>query len=353
MTNSSFGYMELFRLSPSTGEILSKLNLFQGQILYGRVFRSEPVTQTDSSSQNSIDPANNFLLKIALGSNLIDALVSEPIPAGSRLTLEVIKLANESLVLKLLDVDSSGKPVQTGRQDISTPDSAELSPQALGTKLPQIPSPAQTTSTPLAENIVSSPSLAGLPRSAVQVIRAAIAEQFVDPVTFSARLPEAKASIQAVMDQLDTTVSKAASTAPDLAESVQTIIQISRSILKALPDSQPTVSEIPSQTSDTLINLSSILRPSSTPVQNSAVTSAQPDEINPAPSQIPQAVALPASQSAANNDRLSFANPSVVSETSTKPHRHPDRACRIDRQPSRSGRSNRPCKYAADRRSVG
>jgi hypothetical protein len=271
--------MEIVRLSPDTGEVLRRLNVFQGQILHGRVYKVEQIASTGPTQKG--DPGSRYLLKIALGSQLIEAIVSEEIPEGSKVTLEVLKLTDESLVLKLLEVDSGTKPspeISTTKQAAISvePDIAELSVAArdLGRSIlspPQLSTEPSTASKPAISEIVSPPDWTGLPPLAAKMIRAAIAEGFLDPARFTQKTPEIRAQLQTAVENLETSISGfriSTGSANDLVESLKVIIQAAKMSIETFPETSVPAGELSKPIADALIQSSTALKSPSQPVDS-------------------------------------------------------------------------------------
>jgi hypothetical protein len=299
--------MELIRLSPRTGDALTRLNVFEGQILHGRIYRAEPLEQAGTSGSGT------NLVKIALGSHLIEAIVSKPLPEGSHVVLEVLKLGDETLVLKLLSVESesqSGTGGSVESQKLSSmvsakPDIAELSFEAQGA-VNQASSrylpPQESQST----RLVESPDWTALPKPLISMVRTAIAEGFIDPATFAARVPPAKTAIQAAVEDFQSAVLKNAipqsSTAQVAAsikqtvESIQTLAGILRPIVASMPSGGVSVEESVAQIAKGLSELSATLQPSLTGTASETTLSSKSDIVT---SPSPAAQAQPSDQPAA------------------------------------------------------
>ena len=232
--------------------------------------------------------SGEYLVKIALGSHLIEAVVDEMIPEGSKLTLEVLKLADDTLVLKLLEVDSSGRTVQdaSARQSQGlrpdqqgAPDIADLSSRALEvlTGRTSVDS-SRSSQIPPDLKLVDSPAWASLPKNVAQVLRAAIAEDFIDPAGFTAKLPEAQAAIGAALDGIEKTIANAGAPADgesgSIIESIQALAKTIRSILNSLPDSMPRMDESAARIGQSLLHLSTTF----------SATSGSPAQLNATPS---------------------------------------------------------------------
>jgi hypothetical protein len=207
------------------------------------------------------------------------------IPEGSKLTLEVLKLADDSLVLKLLEVDSSGRTVQdaSARQSQGlrpdqqgAPDIADLSSRALEVLTSRTSADSSRSAQILPDlKLVDSPAWASLPKNVAQVLRAAIAENFIDPAGFTAKLPEAQAAIGAALDGIEKTIAMAGAPADgesgSIIESIQALAKTIRSILNSLPDSMPRVDESAARIGQSLQHLSASFGPASgSPAQSTA-----------------------------------------------------------------------------------
>lgn len=201
--------MELLRLSPATGEVLSKLNLFQGQIIHGRVFRVEPAGQHSSfSSVLSQDGSRrDFILRIAFGSHLIEALTDHEIPEGSKVKLEVSRLDDNSMVLKLLDIDppdySRNQPVSNSSR---TPvDSALIT----GKTDPGIHSPKISSNAVQRDSFAESPVYytdSSSPEILNRVIKSALSEGFINPARFNIQPLNIRNALQSALNNLEKTL---------------------------------------------------------------------------------------------------------------------------------------------------
>ena len=236
MVANGYSHMEMFRLSPRDGKALSRLNLFEGQILHGRVYRMEPY---GPSGEGSIDRGG--IAKISLGSHLIDAAVSKSLPQGARVVLEVVKLADESFILKLISVEEA----QTGGGKVAQaqvePDLIDLSPEALEKIGQAVPRPQANADATVQQKLVELSEIADIPRDAAHVIRAAITQGFIEPADFTASVPtmrvvlhQAVEDFQAMLTNLLAPAS-ASSEVTELIESINALIARIRPMIASLP----------------------------------------------------------------------------------------------------------------------
>jgi len=214
MPANSYGRMELMRLSPNTGKALTRLNVIAGQILYGKVYKMEAFTPGQQAASSGADPESAAKLltaggiaKIALGALLIEAIVSQPLPEGSSVKFEVIKLGEETFTLKLLEIN--GEPV--GRSEPAKvsqgPDQAEWSSYVrdriagegveIGPRTNNINNKPNQAASRIDDNIdfVKAPDLSGLPKSLVQAIRGAIIEEFINPADFTVNYDKVRSDL--------------------------------------------------------------------------------------------------------------------------------------------------------------
>lgn len=220
MPTNPYGYMQLLRLSQATGKVLTRLNVMPGQILHGRVYRMEPYGQTGETVNAGSDSGG--IAKIALASHLIEAVVSKSLPEGARVTLEVLELADESFVLRLLAVEASKSANDKGQlSDVSKsatsatkPDLAELSALALESA----GRPAGEIADQLSLKLVETPKWAELPKPVANVLRAAISENFINPENFTLRASDIKSAIVNALTALRADIAKLGQTAPSSAK---------------------------------------------------------------------------------------------------------------------------------------
>jgi uncharacterized protein YoaH (UPF0181 family) len=262
MVANGYSHMEMFRLSPRDGKALSRLNLFEGQILHGRVYRMEPYGPSGEGL-----PDRGGIAKIALGSHLIDAAVSKSLPQGARVVLEVVKLADESFILKLISVDEAqtngGKVAQASVE----PDLIDLSPEALEKIGQAVPRPQANSDTVVQQKLVEIPELATIPRDAARVVRAAITQGFIEPVDFTASVPtmrvvlhQAIEDFQATLANLPTPASTSTE-AVEIVESINALISRIRAMIASLPATGMSADEEVAQVASALREIAGALRP--------------------------------------------------------------------------------------------
>ncbi len=280
MPDPSYTRLEILRLSPRTGEALSRLNVFEGQVLHGKVYR------VDSLAPGETGPSGGTLLaRIAFGSHMIEAIISQPLPEGAHIKLEVVKLADDSFILRLISVDPPKQAPSASVPGAISPDTAEWSDAAretLGQSPLKTDLPVDSKS---ALNLVKAPDWDSLPQPVAKVLRAAISEGFVDPVNFTARVPIARVALHTAVEDFHALVIQAGkgfegaesvrAATRELADSIARIIELVRPMIAALPTSRVAVAESVAQVVRDLVELSSLLRPTSTPTPQQP-TSAQP-----------------------------------------------------------------------------
>ncbi|HDS29853.1 MAG TPA: hypothetical protein ENN67_02290, partial [Firmicutes bacterium] len=271
MPDSGYSRMEMIRVSPRTGDALTRLNVFEGQILRGHVYKVEPLVPPDSSG------GGTHLAKIALGSHLIEAVVTKPLPEGSHVTLEVLRLADDSFILKLISLETDsqsgrGSGIKFDSSPFSLrPDIADLSIEARDSIKAMQDFSALAQQKESATGIIAAPDFASLPRAAASVVRTAIGEGFVNPATFSPDLPVAKVVIQTALDDFIGAVARNISS-PQLsvqqadavgriADSIRELASVLRPMIASLPAESISVDKPVAQIAKALIEISSILRP--------------------------------------------------------------------------------------------
>jgi len=270
MPANSYGHMEMFRLSPRDGKALSRLNLFEGQILHGRIYRMEPYAQAGKGSTDS-----GGIAKIALGSYLIDAVVSRSIPQGAKVVLEVAKLADESFILKLISVEEPQTGGAKNQASMVKPDLIDLSPEALekiGRAVPRIRAESLSTGQ---GKLVETPDLANVPPDAARVVRAAISQGFIEPANFTASAQTMRVVLHQAIEDLQAAISRIPSPSPEageLVESIVTLISRIRPMVASLPASGISAGDDIGQIATALRDIATALRPV---IESSGDTSAQ------------------------------------------------------------------------------
>ncbi len=296
--------MEIFRLSPTTGKALRHLNVMQGQILHGRVYRMERYGQSmregnagagsgGKGASGEITDTGG-IAKIALGSHLVEAVVSKSLPEGARVTLEVIKLADESFTLRLIEVltaksgDTAAQTSDGGKPSLAQPasDQIVLSPLAQES-ISDTSSQSSTVQNSAGKSqvdisptgrIVELPEFADLPKALVQNIRAAISEGFINPADFTVKIPTVRFAIQQAVDELQTTLAQLpqSSTAAvkELAESINSIIKMLRPLIVTIPAGGIEIGESIDVMAGVLKDIAAALKPS-LPAQTSGAGTAE------------------------------------------------------------------------------
>jgi len=266
MAPNQYGHMQLLRLAPSTGQALRRLNVIQGQVLRGKVFKFTPYGQ--QAGIKGVDAGGTA--KIALGSHLIEAVLSQSIPEGSSVTLEVIKLADDSFSLKLVSYDppATGNPASTN-QPIITGDLIELSPEVRAPLKGQVTSENITQDAPQPQKIAVTPETASLPKAVTQNLRAAITEGFIEPAQFAADVSKIRESVSTTLTSLTDTLYQLSQTAPaqatKLAESIKTLTNIVRPLVETLPREGLEITQSTDKIAGILKVIASVLRPVSDP----------------------------------------------------------------------------------------
>ena len=293
MPHSGYSRMGIIRTSPHTGEALRRLNVFEGQVLHGRIYQVEPLSQSAA-----LTAGGSKLAKIALGSLLIEAIVSKPIQEGSHVQLEVLKLADESFVLKLLSVEtpkqgeSSQNAFSAGSArtfETPQPDIVELSSAARETVSQQSDRPAPQVEQNVQTKLVEPPNWTGLPRPVLTAVRAAITEGFINPTGFTARVSVMKEAVLHVIENFQSTVRQVAPQtqsqpqAPvvkELTDSIQSLTNIIRPIVIAIPAEQIPLEEPIPVVAKQISQIAATLRPSMQAVQTEVSVRAP---VSPAP----------------------------------------------------------------------
>lgn len=262
MPPESYGRMELIRLSPATGKALNRLNVMQGQILHGKIFKMEPFS---GGAQGTQAQQSGGVAKIALGSQLIEAVVNKLLPEGSSVKLEVVKLGEESFTLRLLSIDG----VLTGSKNAATiPDTTDILEWTSDIKQATLPGqqfPAITSDSQQLSRIVELPRFSELPEMAATLVRNAISENFIDPVQFTAKPEVIRSTIQQAIEQLVLSVSSPQGRSipgfSEITESIKSLVQILRPLVASLPASEIQISNSVTEIAQVLKTVSDIIRP--------------------------------------------------------------------------------------------
>ncbi|MCX6646609.1 MAG: hypothetical protein NTY09_09650 [bacterium] len=232
--------MELVRLSPDTGKALNRLNVMQGQILHGKIYKMDPFSATPQG-QGTQPGSQGGVAKIALGSQLIEAVVSELLPEGSSVKLEVVKLGEDSFTLRLISIDG----ILTGSKNVATiPETADMVEWTADLKLAASTNRLLTDLNGILQQsnrLVEIPKLSDIPRNAASLIRTAIAEDFIDPAQFTSKPDTVKISLNQAIEQLSVSISKSQN------NSQQNIAEISDSINSLIKIIRPLIANLPSQ----------------------------------------------------------------------------------------------------------
>lgn len=292
MPADSYSRMELIRLSTATGKVLNRLNLLQGQILHGKIFKMEPFSTGGNSGQAVGIESSGGLAKIVLGSQLIEAVVNKLLPEGATVKLEVIQLGEDKFTLRLLAVNG----ILTGSQNVATiSDLPDMVDWTTETRVAIENSQARTLETSgfqTQTRIVDLPNLSELPETAARMLKAAISEGFIEPVQFTAKIPEIQTSLQKAISQLDGSIRTITEASPqpaqEIAKSINALIKILTPIIARLPSQYVPFNDSVTLVSQALKNAAYVLRPSNEP--GSLVTFSFPSQSPPGPtSGTPQA----------------------------------------------------------------
>ena len=269
MPADSYSRMELIRLSTATGKVLNRLNLLQGQILHGKIFKMEPFSTGGKSGQEVGIGTSGGVARIVLGSQLIEAVVNKLLPEGASIKLEVIQLGEDKFTLRLLAVDG----ILTGSQNVATisdlPDTVDWTTE---TRQAIENSQARTLETPgfqTQTRIVDLPNLSELPETAARMLKAAISEGFIEPAQFTAKIPEIQTSLQKAISQLEGSIRTITEASPqavqEIARSINALIKILRPIVARLPSQYVPLNDSVTLVSQALKNAAYVLRPSNEP----------------------------------------------------------------------------------------
>jgi len=240
MSPDPYGTMELLRLSPSTGKALRRLNVIQGQVLHGRVYKMEPYAP---SSVTGTDMGG--VAKIALGSHIIDANVAKSIPEGSKVILEVVRMADESFILRLLAVEEPGTSSSGAN---SQPDTAVISsvarenasqPLPVQTENPVQPAFGEFSSTDLISRLVELPDWSDLPSPVAHILRSAVNLGFINPTGFTTQGFSIRGAFNQAIIELQADLGQFSASIPTdakpLAESIESLLGTIRTMIPNLP----------------------------------------------------------------------------------------------------------------------
>jgi hypothetical protein len=239
MTPGSYSHMELVRLSPDTGKALNRLNVMAGQILHGKIYKMEPFSAAAQQQGAQTGTPGGGVAKIALGSQLIEAVVSELLPEGASVKLEVVKLGEDSFTLRLLSIDG----ILTGSKNVATiPETADMVEWTADLKLAASAMRQSQDLNGILEQstrLVEIPKLTDIPQKAASLIRTAIAEEFIDPAQFTSKPETVKISLNQAIEQLSVSVSKSQNYTQqqiaELSNSIDSLVKIIRPLIANLP----------------------------------------------------------------------------------------------------------------------
>lgn len=321
MSADSYSRMELIRLSTATGKVLNRLNLLQGQILHGKIFKMEPFSTGGKSGQEVGIGTSGGVAKIVLGSQLIEAVVNKLLPEGASIKLEVIQLGEDKFTLRLLAVDG----ILTGSQNVATisdlPDKVDWTTE---TRQAIENSQARTLEThgfQTQTRIVDLPNLSELPETAARMIKAAISEGFIEPAQFTAKIPAIQTSLQKAISQLEGSIRTITEASPqpvqEIAKSINALIKILRPIFARLPSQYVPLNDSVTLVSQALKNAAYVLRPLNEP--GSQVTFNFPGQPRqgPASGTTPQAgpMVTTTAQSTGSQPSSAPSQPAIVTES--------------------------------------
>jgi len=274
MPANPYTRMGLIRLSPNTGKELTRLNVMQGQILHGKVFKMENFGQGQGQTATGSPLTSGGIAKIALGAHLIEAIVSQPLPEGSSVKLEVIKLADESFTLKLMAIDGEAvgrsEPAKVS-QDV---DQAQWSrhvrdmlamddfPQARETGMRSL---NQTGARAVdVARLVQLPEFSSLPKPVMNLIRAAVNEGFIEPSSFSVNGETVRSAILNTVTSAESQITNMQTSqtgaVKELADSFSTIAKMLKPILDMLPSGKIEFTQTQESIAPAIRNTSQALR---------------------------------------------------------------------------------------------
>jgi hypothetical protein len=240
MPTNPYGRMELFRLSPQTGKALTRLNVMQGQILHGRVYKMEQAVEGSAKSVEGGEvPEGGGVAKIALGSHMIEAVVSKPLPEGAKVVLEVISLGEDSFTLRLISVDAFNLSGAESSGKSESSDQVQLSDNIQKTLIEGFPRPVSQAELSPSAKLVEIPKWADLPQPLAKVLRESISEGFIEPAGFAVKSGQIRISLEQVIKEIETGLAGADnSTAPEikeLAQSIKSILQVLKPVINNMP----------------------------------------------------------------------------------------------------------------------
>jgi hypothetical protein len=287
MTHSGYGRMELFRLAPSTGDVLRRLNVFQGQIIHGKVYKSEAVIPQEGVNPDSGIPA--FISKIALGSHMIEVGTDIPLENGAKVVFEVLRIGDDNFMLELLKIDST--PVDRSAQDLQgrATDAVDWSENVV---LSDIEKSGDTNSIRVSPKIqdtgvLTRPDLTALPKPAANVIRAAINLGFIDAATYSVKSPAIRTYLHNVAEDILVEIDRlveSARTQPEvirgdraeflkLSESIKSIIETIRPVISSIQSKIPELTDSTVGLIRDLVAAVSILKSAQSPIPQASIQS--------------------------------------------------------------------------------
>jgi hypothetical protein len=286
MTPDGYTGMELFRLSPNTGEALTRLNVLEGQVLHGRVYKMDSYGggRAGGAAEGSADTGG--IAKIALGSMLIEAVLSKSISEGSHIQLEVVKASGENFILKLLAIDGTQVSGSNSMPNARRSDVAEF------TARPFEQSVADTQSKSLnallnegvtakaqvatRSSLVNLPDPANLPKQVIQLIKAAVNEGFIKPEGFTTSSSAIRGTLGQSLAELGTTVSQLSQNAPtaarEIIQSLDSMVQTLRPLVQSLPAGDVVIGDSSAKVAGALTDYTSSLKSINLPAQADAQT---------------------------------------------------------------------------------
>jgi len=281
MPTEPYGRMELLRLSPRDGKELTRLNIMQGQILHGRVYKMEPYGPVADETADT-----GGVAKIALGSHLIEAVVSKSLPEGAQVTLQVLRITEDSFVLHLLSVEEPKVHAQDAHATVER-DQIDLSAEVLD-KMGAATQRLQTARAPADfSRIVESLDWAALPKPLAQAVRAAISAGFIEPGDLTANVPAMRVVLHQALEDFQNAVDNLPASVPEatreLAEAIDSLTALLRPMIASLPPTGIAVDESVAAIARALEDVAGMLRPTGGQISQPSVAA------EPAGSVLPQA----------------------------------------------------------------
>ncbi len=299
MTHNGYTGMELFRLSPNTGQALTRLNVLEGQVLHGRVYKMDSYGggRVGGATEGKVDSGG--IAKIALGTMLIDAIVSKSISEGSKVQLEVVKASGENFILKLLSID--GKQI-AGSNSLPNGQKSDVAEFTAGPfKQPAADTQSKSLNALLNEGVsekaqvvtrsslVNLPDPANLPKQVIQLIKAAVNEGFIKPEGFTTSGSAIRGALSQSLAEFGSAISQLSQNAPTAAkgviQSLDSMVQTLRPLVQSLPSGDVVIGDSSAKVAGVLTEHTASLKSINLPAQaewQTNVTGTQPQQGQPA-----------------------------------------------------------------------